>query len=97
MYSREVQCDSLATLSATTPRPSHHFGLFNLGGLVSCTYCHSKNQEAFEAELSACFPRIENLERSPVYACQSALICLDCGSVDFKVPTAELQRLKKGL
>jgi hypothetical protein len=40
---------------------------------------------------------MENLEQSPVYACQSALICLDCGSVDFKVPTAELQRLKKGL
>lgn len=64
---------------------------------MSCKYCHSKNQEAFEAELSACFPRMANLEQSPVYACQSALICLDCGSVDFKVPTAELQRLKKGL
>jgi hypothetical protein len=64
---------------------------------VSCKYCHSKNQEAFEAELSACFPRMENLGQSPVHACQSALICLDCGSVDFKVPMAELQRLKKGL
>jgi hypothetical protein len=40
---------------------------------------------------------MENLGQCPVYACQSALICLDCGSVDFKVPTAELQRLKKGL
>jgi|KBSSwiStaDraftv2_1062776.scaffolds.fasta_scaffold368015_2 hypothetical protein len=64
---------------------------------MSCRHCHSKNQEAFEAELSACFPRMENLGQCPVYACQTALICLDCGSVDFKVPAAELQRIKEGL
>jgi hypothetical protein len=44
---------------------------------MSCRHCHSKNQEAFEAELSACFPRMENLGQFPVYACQTALICLD--------------------
>ena len=64
---------------------------------MSCRYCHSKNQEAFEAELSACFLRMQDLGQSPVYACQRALICLDCGFIDFKVPAAELQRLKEGL
>jgi hypothetical protein len=64
---------------------------------MSCRYCHSKNLEVFEAELSTCSPRMENLRQSPVYVCQSTLICLDCGSIDFKVPAAELQRLKGGL
>ena len=62
---------------------------------MSCRHCGSKNQEAFEAELSACFPRMEDLRRSPVYVCLSTLICLDCGHTDLKVPAAELQRLKK--
>jgi len=63
---------------------------------MACKHCGSKNQETFEAELSACFPSMENLRQNPVYVCQRTLICLDCGSTDLKVPAAELQRLKQG-
>jgi hypothetical protein len=63
---------------------------------MACRDCGSNNQGTFEAELSACSPRIENLRQSPVYVCQTALICLDCGYIDFRVPAAELQRLKQG-
>jgi hypothetical protein len=62
-----------------------------------CKHCGSKNLEMFEAEFSACFPRIEDLRQSPVYVCQGSLICLDCGYVDFKIPAAELDELKRGL
>jgi hypothetical protein len=64
---------------------------------MPCKHCGSKNQQMFEAEVSACFPHMENLRQSPVYVCQSALICLDCGHTDLKVPAAELDRLKQGL
>jgi hypothetical protein len=64
---------------------------------MSCRHCGSKNQQTFEAELSACFPQMEDLRQSPVYVCQSTLICLDCGHTDLKVPAAELQQLKLSL
>jgi hypothetical protein len=63
---------------------------------MSCGYCGSKNEETFEAELSLCFPRIENLPQRPIYLCQRTRICLDCGHTDLKVPADELQRLKPG-
>jgi hypothetical protein len=63
---------------------------------MSCKHCGSKNQETFEAELSACSSRIENLRQSHIYVCQRTLICLDCGYTDLKVPAAELRRLKQG-
>jgi hypothetical protein len=64
---------------------------------MACRHCGSNNQGTFTAELSACSPGMENLRQSPVYVCQTAVICLDCGSIDFRVPAAELQRFKQGL
>ena len=64
---------------------------------MACKHCGSKNQEKFTAELSVCFPRIENFRQSPVYVCQSSLICLNCGNIELQVPAAELEQLKEGL
>ncbi len=64
---------------------------------MACKHCGSKNQQMIEAELSACYPRIEDLRQSPIYVCQRSLICLDCGYIDLRVPTAELEQLTRGI
>jgi len=64
---------------------------------MACKHCESKNQEMFAAELSDCFPRFEDLRQSPVYVSQRRYACLDCGYIDLRIPTAELERLKLGL
>jgi hypothetical protein len=64
---------------------------------MACKQCGSKNEEMFPVELSASFPRIENLGQCPVYLTQRAPICLECGSVELRVPPAELGLLKQAL
>ena len=47
--------------------------------MAYCKQCGAKNQQRFTAEMSCSFPGVENLDKSPVYLCQSIFICLDCG------------------
>ena len=65
--------------------------------MAYCKQCGAKNQQRFTAEMSCSFPGVENLDKSPVYLCQSIFICLDCGETELTIPAAELAQLKQGL
>jgi hypothetical protein len=53
------------------------------------------NQQKFDAELVVGFSGIENINRAPVYICQSIYICLVCGQTELMVPPAGLKQLRK--
>ena len=61
-----------------------------------CKACKSENVHKFETELTASLTDLNGLKVPPVYVCQSALICLDCGFTELVVPTNELRLLKRG-
>jgi hypothetical protein len=62
---------------------------------VACKRCGSMNQQKFDGELVASFSGIENINRPPVYVCQSIYICLVCGHTELMVPPAGLKQLRK--
>jgi hypothetical protein len=62
---------------------------------MPCRACKSEDLQKFDAELTASFPDAKGMNVSPVYICQSVLICLDCGFAELIVPTNELHSLKR--
>jgi hypothetical protein len=64
---------------------------------MSCKNCTANSQQDVQGELTIAFPHGENLNLPPIYIPQSALVCAACGYAEFVVPTAELEKLRKGL
>lgn len=62
---------------------------------MECKSCKSRNLQRFDAELTASLAKLEGLTTSPVYICQSILVCLDCGFAELHVPRLELSQLKE--
>jgi hypothetical protein len=90
-----------AVLDARTAPKCGRFWFGNerksLGGgrsTMECKSCKSHNIQRFDAELTASFAKLEGLTKSPVYVCQSILVCLDCGFAELQVPERELGQLK---
>ena len=63
------------------------------GIAVACTFCTSSNQREFPAEVNIHFPGLRNAERHGVFVFPRLLICLDCGSSSFTMPTSQLAHL----
>jgi hypothetical protein len=61
---------------------------------MECKSCKSQNVRNFDAELTASSTALKGLSTSPVYICQSILVCLDCGLAELRVPGPELEQLK---
>jgi hypothetical protein len=64
---------------------------------VACKACGSEQLQKLDGELTASFADLKRLRASPIYVCQSILVCLDCGFTELVVPPSELQSLKKTL
>lgn len=64
-------------------------------GEMACKVCNSENLQRLDGELTASLPGLKDLKVSPLYVCQSVLVCLDCGFTELVIPTRELQSFKK--
>ena len=62
---------------------------------MGCKVCNSENVQKLEGELTASLPSLKDLKVSPIYACQSVLVCLDCGFTELFIPTTNLAPMKK--
>jgi hypothetical protein len=62
---------------------------------VACKACGSERLQKLDGELTVSFGDLKQLRASPIYVCQSILVCLDCGFTE--LPPNELQSLKKAL
>lgn len=62
---------------------------------MACRVCNSENLQKLEGELTASLPSLKDLKVSPIYVCQSVLVCLDCGFTELVIPTTKLLSLKK--
>jgi hypothetical protein len=61
---------------------------------MSCKTCHSENQREYSSEINLLSPKIGDLAKPSVWVFPSVLICLDCGSAEFKIPSPELVQLR---
>jgi prolyl-tRNA editing enzyme YbaK/EbsC (Cys-tRNA(Pro) deacylase) len=50
--------------------------------------------QRLDGELTASLPALKGLKASPLYVCQSILVCMDCGFAELVIPTSELLSLK---
>jgi hypothetical protein len=48
-----------------------------------------------KGEITASFPRIEDVKAAPIYFAQEFGICLECGFAEVQVPAAQLEALRK--
>jgi hypothetical protein len=62
---------------------------------MACKVCNSANVQNLDGELTISLPSPKDLKVSPVYVCQSVLVCLDCGFTELFIPATELLPLKK--
>ena len=61
---------------------------------MACKACNSQNLQRLDGELTASLPNLKALNVSPIYVCQSVVVCLDCGFAELVIPTSELLSLK---
>jgi len=62
---------------------------------MACRVCNSENVQKLDGDMTVSLPSPKDLKVSPVYVCQSVLVCLDCGFAELFIPTTELLPLKK--
>jgi hypothetical protein len=62
---------------------------------MPCKKCGSNSMEKLKGELTVSYPTIEAIKAPPVYICQDLFVCLDCGLLEVRIPTKELESLKK--
>lgn len=62
---------------------------------MPCKACKSENLQKLDGELTVSIGNLEALNVSPVYVCQTVLVCLDCGFAELVIPAGELQSLKR--
>ena len=61
---------------------------------MPCKACKSENLQKLDGELTASLPDPKGVGFSPVYVCQTVLVCLDCGFAELIVPMSELHSLR---
>jgi hypothetical protein len=62
---------------------------------MPCRVCSSHNLQKLDGELTASFPSVKDVKASPIYVCQEVRVCMDCGFAELRIPTAELEVLRK--
>jgi hypothetical protein len=62
-----------------------------------CKNCASAFLRDFHVELTVAFPYRERLNLTPVCICQKTFVCVECGYTELVFPTADLQKLRKGI
>jgi predicted nucleic-acid-binding Zn-ribbon protein len=62
---------------------------------MACKKCGSENLMNLKGEITASFPRIEDVKAAPIYFAQEFGICLECGFAELQVPAAQLEALRK--
>jgi hypothetical protein len=60
-----------------------------------CKACGSESLLQLEGEVTASFPRVENAKTAPIYFSQQLWTCLDCGFTELRVPSEQLETLRK--
>ena len=63
---------------------------------MSCLSCPSHKQVKFSAEMNIHFTGLKNIDKPGVWLFPEVLVCLDCGSSQFSVPSIELALLAEG-
>ena len=81
-----------------TVSPSPHPGQprFHIAVGMPCKLCGSVKQRKFSAEVSMHFLGLHNIDEPVVWVFPKVVVCLDCGTAEFVVPTADLRQLAKG-
>lgn len=59
----------------------------------SCQQCGAVSHGEFPAEVCIHFPGPENLSKPAVFVFPRLWVCMNCGTAQFRVARAELQRL----
>jgi hypothetical protein len=63
---------------------------------MPCKGCGSGDLQQLKGELTVTYPTAQDIKIPPVYICQELWVCLDCGLTEVRIPTKELELLKKG-
>jgi hypothetical protein len=63
---------------------------------MPCKECGSSDLQKLNSELTVTYPTVRDIKTPPVYICQELWICLSCGLAEIRIPTRELELLKKG-
>jgi hypothetical protein len=62
---------------------------------MSCRVCSSDNLQKLDGEFTASFSSVKDVKVRPIYVCQEVRVCMDCGFAELRIPTAELEILRK--
>lgn len=65
------------------------------GADMACKACGSESLIQLEGEVTASFPRVEDAQAPPIYFSQELWVCFDCGFAELRVPSAQLEALRK--
>jgi hypothetical protein len=60
---------------------------------MPCKSCASVNQSKFAGEIGIHFSGLKNIDKPVVWVFPEIIVCLDCGTAEFRVPEAELRQL----
>jgi hypothetical protein len=69
--------------------------LFCLGDQMSCKNCTSETVQKLDGELTLSAADLRGLSISPVYVCQSVVVCLECGFAELIIPLQKLENFSK--
>lgn len=62
---------------------------------MPCKNCGSGNVQRFDGELTLSARKLSGLNSSPVYVCQTVVVCLECGFSELAIPAHKLESLNK--
>jgi len=65
------------------------------GAGMPCRMCSSDNLQKLDGELTASLSSMKDVHVDPLYVCQEVCVCMDCGFAELRVPTTELEVLRK--
>jgi len=60
---------------------------------VSCRSCQSDNQRRFESEINIHHSELNDVKKLPALAFPVLLVCLDCGFVEARLASDELNEV----
>lgn len=63
---------------------------------MSCRLCSSTNEAKFTAEMMIHFSGRKHLENPGVLTVSELLVCLNCGSTQFRIAETKLKLLREG-
>lgn len=62
---------------------------------MSCKACGSEKLMNLNGEITASFPRVEDVKATPIYFAQEISVCLNCGLAEVLVPAVQLEALRQ--